>query len=365
MSKRYPALFIVASLALFAGATEIHKLAKGETLSSVALRYLGSAGYADELTHYNKIPADATLRRGDFVWIPGQDREVAMRQIYSARSLVDRATQKGAEQQAPSEWKAAVAALLAADEARAICKYHKASVQARMAIAQARLAMHLSPIEIAEPDPEPVVADSAELQETTPTRLNMAAVSALIGEVPSWESPQVVEGSAVLVPESHMVQTESGWLFGHGARITILPASPPGRGAWPEMMVSVGSDFFHGISSDLLLRSEGLHHVRAHVLDEAGRPLPTSERHVRVDLTPPTLSPSASKPRWAPFDRLADVSCTITDEFGVGGMEWALGNGTFEVYTGPFTVSVKNPVRLRFRGEDLAGNIGVATLDLP
>jgi hypothetical protein len=362
MSKRLPALLIAAGLALFADATEIHKLAKGETIETLALRYLGSVDYADELIRFNKMPADAVLRRGDFVWLPGQERSDAMRQLYSARSLVERATQKGAEQQAPVEWKAAVSALLAADDARAACKYDKASVQARMAIAQARLAMHLSPINI--PDPPPV-AESAKPDDPEPLTFNMAAVSALIGEVPTWESPVEKEGSAILVPEAHMVKTESGWLFGPGARITILPATPPERGDYPAMMVSVGGDHFHRINSDLLLRSEGLHHVRAYALGTDDTPLATSERHIRVDLTPPELTPKGTKPRWAPFDRLADVSCSISDEFGVGGLECAVGDGRFEVFTGPVTVSVKYPVRVRFRGEDLAGNIGVATLNLP
>jgi hypothetical protein len=365
MSRRYPALLILAGLALLADAAEIHKLARGETIQTVALRFLGSVDYSDELIHFNKIPPAAILRRGDFVWIPGHDRQEAMRHIYSARSLVDRATQKGAEQHAPTEWKSAVAALLAANQARAICKYDKASVQARIAIAQSRLSMHLSPLEIPEA-PLPAVAESETLEEeSAPVAFNMAKVSALIGTVPSWESPNDLEGSVVLVPESHMVETDSGWLFGEGARITILPATPPGRGALPEMMLCVGGDHFHRITSDLLLRSEGLHHVRAHVLGADGKPQPNCERHIRVDLTAPVLTPMATAPRWAPFDRLADVSCSITDAFGVGGMEYAVENGFFKVYTGPFTVSVKYPVRVRFRGEDLAGNIGVASIDLP
>jgi hypothetical protein len=365
MSKRIAALLILFGLLVAGHAAEIHKLAKGETIQSIALRYLGSIDYTDELIRYNKIPPGATLRRGDYVWLPGREREAAMRHIYTARSLVERATEQGAEAQAPIEWKAAVRALLEADQARAICEYDRAAVQARLAIAQARLALKLSPLSL-PPEPSPLaVAESAIPEAPAPDGLAMAEVSALIGEQPRWDAPQVVAGSALFVPESHMVETESGWLLGQGARIAILPAAPPGRGDWPQLMVSVGSDYFHEITSHLLLRSEGLHHVRAHVLDEQDKPLPTSERHIRVDLTPPVLTPSASKPRWAPFDRLVDVSCSISDDFGVGGMQWAVDGGIFEVYTGPVTVSVKEPVRIRFRGEDLAGNIGTAAIDLP
>lgn len=356
-------------LGFIADAAEIHKLAKRETIETVALQYLGSVDYTDELVRYNKIPPGVTLRKGDYIWIPGREREEAMRHIYSARSLVERATTQGAEHQASGEWKAAVTALLEADKARGICKYDRATVHARIAVAQARLALKLSPLtpeQLALPEPEPEAsAESAKPEEKPPEKLNMAPVSALIAEPSAWQAPKVVQGSAIFVPESHMVETESGWLFGEGARIAVAPSTPPGRGEWPELQVSVGSDHFHSINSHLLLRSEGLHHVRAYVLGKDDKPLPASERHIRVDLTPPVLTPSATKPRWAPFDRLADVSCTISDQFGVGGLEVAVGDRFFEVYTGPVTVSVKHPVRVRFRGEDLAGNIGVATIDLP
>jgi hypothetical protein len=165
-----------------------------------------------------------------------------------------------------------------------------------------------------------------------------------------------------------------------GIKVDVSPPSinlsvsggSPGGGGWYRggtLDVSVsGSDAVSGVSASEVsidgggwtgnaqVGGDGVHSISGRVFDYAGNQA-TDSTEIRIDGTPPSLSPELSgtkgKDGWfiSPVSVFASASDGLS---GVAKVEVSDGSGGWQ--TGPITISTDGTHKPRFRAEDVAGN---------
>ncbi len=147
----------------------------------------------------------------------------------------------------------------------------------------------------------------------------------------------------------------------------------PGGGGWYRggtLDVSVsGSDAVSGVSVSEVsidgggwtgsgqVSGDGIHGVSGRVIDYAGNQA-TDSAEIRIDGTPPSLSPELSgtkgKDGWyiSPVSVFASASDGLS---GVAKVEVSDGSGGWQA--GPITISTDGTHKPRYRAEDVAGNV--------
>ncbi len=146
----------------------------------------------------------------------------------------------------------------------------------------------------------------------------------------------------------------------------------PGGGGWYRggtLDVSVsGADAISGVSTEEVsvdgggwtnpaqVGGDGIHSISGRVIDYAGNQT-TNSLEIRIDGTPPSLSPelSGTKGRDGWYISPVTVFATASDNLsGVAKVEVSDGSGGWQ--TGPFTISTDGTHRPKYRAEDVAGN---------
>ena len=147
----------------------------------------------------------------------------------------------------------------------------------------------------------------------------------------------------------------------------------PGGGGWYRsgtLDVSIsGADAISGVStkevsvdgggwaSTAQVKGDGIHSVSGRVIDGAGNQA-TDSAQIRIDGTPPSLSPelSGTKGRDGWYISPVSVFASASDNLsGVAKVEVSDGSGGWQ--TGPLTISADGTHKPKYRAEDVAGNI--------
>ena len=111
----------------------VYLVKDGETLASLAKQLLGDEGAAGELAAFNSLAADAALKAGDPVVLPGPERAQAVAAIEQARLAMQKAADAKAGDFSMDEFKRAVTLLESATQSRLAAMYPRALAVAKMA----------------------------------------------------------------------------------------------------------------------------------------------------------------------------------------------------------------------------------------
>ncbi len=111
----------------------VHLVKEGETLAAIAKLHLGDETAAVELAAFNSLAADAALKAGDPVVLPGPERAQAVNAIEQARLAMQKAVDAQSGEYSMEEFKRAVTLLESASQSRAAAIYPRAFAVAKMA----------------------------------------------------------------------------------------------------------------------------------------------------------------------------------------------------------------------------------------
>lgn len=192
-----------------------------------------------------------------------------------------------------------------------------------------------------------------------------------------WYSVDVAGNVEATRCESFHVDTANP-----SASLASNPLAPlPGNNGWFVVNPSVAtgaSDATSGVAAGSLVVSidggdvftptgpiavaEGVHEVRARVMDNAGRLSPVVSSVFRVDLTAPTVShrvlpPDPAQAGW--YRRLPRVALVANDgdtSSGISRIEYSMGGGPFTVYSGPFEIP-EGRTSVTYRAFDRSGHV--------
>jgi len=163
--------------------------------------------------------------------------------------------------------------------------------------------------------------------------------------------------------------------------ISGSPDRAPNPGGWYNSDVTVtfaAADAVSGLAgctAPTTIASEGKDQVvSGTATDAAGNSASCEVTGISIDKTPPASVLTVGEPKWVvtgpdgvevvfitpqtPFTLTAtDPAAEGVDSSGVQQCEYKLGDGEWQVVTGPFTLSVTRPTQLSYRAIDVAGNI--------
>jgi hypothetical protein len=111
-----------------------------------------------------------------------------------------------------------------------------------------------------------------------------------------------------------------------------------------------------GWTSTAQVKGDGVHRVSGQVIDGAGNQA-TDSAEIRIDGTPPSLSPelSGTKGRDGWYISPVSVFASASDNLsGVAKVEVSAGSSGWQ--TGPLTISTDGTHKPKYRAEDVAGN---------
>lgn len=111
----------------------VHLVKEGETLAAIAKQHLGDEAAAAELAAFNSLAADAALKAGDPVVLPGPERAQAVNAIEQARLAMQKAVDAQSGEFSMEEFKRAVTLLESASQSRVSAIYPRAFAVAKMA----------------------------------------------------------------------------------------------------------------------------------------------------------------------------------------------------------------------------------------
>ena len=139
-------------------------------------------------------------------------------------------------------------------------------------------------------------------------------------------------------------------------RSGTLDVSASGVDAVSGVVASEVSIDGGGWTGSAQVSGEGVHRVSARVLDGAGNQA-TDEAEIRIDGTPPNLSPevSGTKGRDGWYISSVSVSASASDDLsGIANVEVSDGSGGWQA--GPLVISTDGTHNPQYRAEDIAGN---------
>ncbi|TWH26564.1 Ig-like protein group 3 [Isoptericola variabilis J7] len=151
-----------------------------------------------------------------------------------------------------------------------------------------------------------------------------------------------------------------------GSATVVLSAADTGSGVATVEYEVDGAGFVE-YTDPVVLDTPGTYAVRYRAVDNAGNVSVPASLGLTVvaadeepaDTTAPTVSAEVAGDLGDDGAYLGSATVTITaqdDGSGVASIEYALGDGPFQEYTGPVTVSAAGSHELRFRATDEAGN---------
>jgi len=149
-----------------------------------------------------------------------------------------------------------------------------------------------------------------------------------------------------------------GWYRGGTVDVSVSGADGLSGVAAAEVSIDGG-----GWAGGAQVRGDGVHSVSARVVDGAGNQS-TESAEIRIDGTPPSLSPelSGTQGREGWYISPVSVFASASDDLsGVARVEVSDGEGAWQ--PGPLTISTDGTHKPRYRAEDIAGN--QATADGP
>jgi len=134
----------------------LYKMKAGDTLKSVAERYLGGAQYEKELMKFNRIDDESSIGEGFVLLLPGTERNEAFERIETAKKAYQKALDAMAEQYAPEELKLATDSIEDAANTQKMGAYDKATALGELAKNRSNTAKKLA-------DERAVVKQSGEI----------------------------------------------------------------------------------------------------------------------------------------------------------------------------------------------------------
>jgi hypothetical protein len=158
---------------------------------------------------------------------------------------------------------------------------------------------------------------------------------------------------------------ENGW-YVSPVQVSLVAADAPGGAVISTTYYSLDSGVtWNPYAGPFLLIAEGQTRIDYYSKTSDGRVEVVKRSELRIDLTLPVtnalLSGTAGQNGWY----LSDVFVTLTASDGTGSgvarTEYSLDGMTWNVYSGPFTLSNEGVSRLQYRSTDKAGMTGTGS----
>jgi hypothetical protein len=129
---------------------------------------------------------------------------------------------------------------------------------------------------------------------------------------------------------------------------------------------SLNGAAFQRYAAPITISASGTTHVIARATDFAGNvENPAPSAMVAIDTTPPsvglTVTGTAGLAGWLDSPATVSVTATDTGGSGVASVEYQIGDGPFQPYSAPFSITANGTTRINARATDANGNVGTTT----
>ena len=123
-----------------------------------------------------------------------------------------------------------------------------------------------------------------------------------------------------------------------------------------------------GNESVVIELSDGIHEIEYYAVDSNGNEEKMKKLIIKVDTTPPSISyslnPSSPNGKNGWYTSSVEISLSAEDESGIDELNYKIGAGGWEDYTGFFFISVDGIHDVFFRAIDMAGNEKIINITL-